>query len=201
MANVIGIYGRIGTGKSTVAKIIQEKYGFYRIDGDLIGHRLLETKVVKEHLVKVFGLSIISESKQINRKKLSQVVFVNKNLKKELEHLLWPKMTIEIEKILKTESDVVLDAAILFSAGWNSFCRDTIYVDATLQKIEENLKERSLSKEEMKQIVSSQQEILKQKDLATYRIVNDGTLQDLTEKVVDLFQLIQKRRTKDNQPK
>lgn len=41
---IIGITGRIASGKDTVSKIISNKYGFYEISADKLGHSVLHEK-------------------------------------------------------------------------------------------------------------------------------------------------------------
>lgn len=41
---IIGITGRIASGKDTVSKIISNKYGFYEISADKLGHLVLHEK-------------------------------------------------------------------------------------------------------------------------------------------------------------
>lgn len=189
MPFVIGVFGTIGSGKSTVSRMIQEKFGFETIDCDAIGHPFLEDPVVKREIIKLFGLQIISKDGHIKREKLSQVVFTNDSLKSKLEMLLWPKMTHKITELLVGKKDVVLDAAVLFSAEWNILCQATIYVEASL-----------FVSDRLRQILHSQQAIKSQSRLATYQIENNGSMDELMVKVSKIMNLIQERRMKNDQP-
>ncbi len=65
---IVGLTGNIGSGKSTVAKIYQEK-NYHIIDADKIGHRiLLKEGVAYDEVVKVFGTEILDNKKSIDRK-------------------------------------------------------------------------------------------------------------------------------------
>lgn len=198
---VYGIYGTIGSGKTTVAKMIEQDFGYYSIDCDALGHRLLEDHAIKNDIIHLFGLSILNKDNKIDRKKLSKVVFVNPVLKNQLEQLIWPKMTYHLKEIIAEEKEVIIDAAVLFSAGWNSLCQVTVYVEASREKVESFLKDRKMMKTYLKNILSTQQVIRNQKKLATYILYNDGTIQDLRQKVSDMIKLIKNSWAKNKEPK
>jgi dephospho-CoA kinase len=196
MAFVVGIYGTIGSGKSTVARILQNKYGFYYIDGDSLAHRVYNLKEVKRDLIKLFGLQIISKEGIIQRKKIAQVVFTNPIMKNELEQLLWPKMSYMLQEVLREESEIIIDAAVLFKSHWNLLCQVTIYVEAPWEEVIKRLENRGLNKEILKKIQCSQMEIVEEKDLATFQIQNNGSIQELTKKVMEIASLIKEGRMK-----
>lgn len=196
MAFVVGIYGTIGSGKSTVARILKNKYGFYYIDGDSLAHRVYNLQEVKRDLIKLFGLQIISKDGIILRKKIAQVVFTNPTMKNELEQLLWPKMTYMLQEVLKEETEIIIDAAALFKSHWNLLCQVTIYVETSWEKVIKRLENRKINKEILNKIIDSQLDIVKEKNLATYQIQNNGSIQELTKKVMEIASLIQECRMK-----
>jgi dephospho-CoA kinase len=200
MSFVIGVYGTIGSGKSTVARIIREKYGYAYIDCDFIGHMLLEEENIKQNLIQLFGNQILSNESKILRKNISRIIFTDQALKRKYEQFIWPKMTDNLTSLIKGKSEVVLEAAVLFSAGWNIFCQETIYIEAPLMKIERYLKNRNIAKSDLQFILNSQQDIKKQKNLASIQIMNDGSYVELVQKVLETMQLVQKRRMEKEQP-
>jgi dephospho-CoA kinase len=201
MSFVLGVFGQIGSGKSTVTKILERDFGYYSIDCDALGHRLYEDKAIKNEIIHLFGLQILAKDNKIDRKKLSQVVFTNHALKNQLEQLLWPKMTYQLKFIIEEETTIVIDAAVLFLAGWNQLCQITVYVEAPEENLANYWKDRNIEKANLKRILDSQQVIIQQKSLATYVIHNDGTLQDLQRKVSDMIKLIENSGAKNKQPK
>ena len=75
-AMIIGITGGIASGKSTVCKYLNEKYGVIHFDADKEIHALYEpgTEGYKQ-VVKSFGSEILNDDKSINRKILGEKVF------------------------------------------------------------------------------------------------------------------------------
>ena len=75
-AMIIGITGGIASGKSTLCKYLNEKFGVIHFDADKEIHALYEpgTEGYKE-VVKSFGSEILNDDKSINRKILGEKVF------------------------------------------------------------------------------------------------------------------------------
>lgn len=182
---VIGIYGVIGSGKSTVARIFKELYGFNIIDVDEIGHTVLCFPEVKYRLFQEFGDIIFkSNGIDIDNKILGDIVFANKANKKLLENIMWLPMTEIIEPKIKENQRVLIDAAVLFSAGWNKLCDYTIYVYSFLPIIFLRLlKKRRYSFNKILNIIRSQKDIIKDGSKADFKINNSFKLDNIYKKV------------------
>ena len=84
---IIVVCGNIASGKSTVCRRIREK-GFVVIDLDEITHQIHEQGTdLYYKLIDEFGKGILDENSNIDRKKLSKIVFNSKTLLKKLEEL------------------------------------------------------------------------------------------------------------------
>ncbi|NLM09659.1 MAG: dephospho-CoA kinase, partial [Clostridiaceae bacterium] len=71
----IGVTGGIGSGKSTVARILQ-KHGADVIFADNIAKEITEPGMpAYREILEYFGTDIIGEDNKINRKKLAGIVF------------------------------------------------------------------------------------------------------------------------------
>ena len=84
---VIGITGSIGMGKSTIASMLRQ-LGIPIHDSDKVVKSLLDKNLIIIDKIKKKWPSCTSESNEnvnINKHKLSQIIFKNKNEKKELE--------------------------------------------------------------------------------------------------------------------
>ena len=84
---IIGITGGIGSGKSTVSRILKDK-GFCFIDLDIISHDVIQDSKIKAELFKNFG-SEIFDKEEISRKKLGKIVFEDKKKLKKLKKKLY----------------------------------------------------------------------------------------------------------------
>ena len=121
---IIGLTGGIASGKSTAAKFLGSK-GASVIDCDVLGHRAYEphTQAFRE-VVETFDDEVVGADGTIDRKVLGGKVFGNPEALNQLTSILWPEIRrmaeAEIVQLRDTNPDthVVLEAAVLFEAGW-----------------------------------------------------------------------------------
>lgn len=182
---VIGVYGIIGSGKSTVARIFKENFNFNVIDVDKIGHEVLGFPEVKEKLLKEFGDMILKDDGVgIDNKILGDIAFSNKVKKKLLENIMWPFMTKIIESKIKENNRVLIDAAVLYSAGWDKFCDYTIYVYSFVPIIILRLlKKNKYSFIKIYHIIRAQKNIIRDSFRADFKINNSFKLDYIYKKV------------------
>ena len=182
---VIGVYGIIGSGKSTVARIFKENFNFKVIDVDKIGHEVLGFPEVKEKLLKEFGDMILKDDGvDIDNKILGDIAFSNKVKKKLLENIMWPFMTKIIESKIKENNRVLIDAAVLYSAGWDKFCDYTIYVYSFVPIIILRLlKKNKYSFIKIYHIIRAQKNIIRDSFRADFKINNSFKLDYIYKKV------------------
>jgi len=183
---VIGVYGIIGSGKSEVAGIFSEIYDFKVIDADSIGHRALDLPDVREKLVKEFGSVILKgdTTTEIDKNILGNIIFSNKRRKEKLENIIWPYIKEFIEKETNKGDRILIDAAVLFSAGWNKLCDYTIYVYTPLPLIFLRVyRKKKYSLIRIFHIIRSQEEVLRDSVKATFKIYNNSNAKDLNKKI------------------
>ncbi len=87
---IIGLTGSIATGKSQSSKIFKQ-LGCYIIDADKISRTLTtkDSKCLKD-IIGTFGTDVLKDDGTLNRKKLGEIVFNDKQLKIELERIIHP---------------------------------------------------------------------------------------------------------------
>lgn len=108
---VIGITGGIGTGKSTILRILKEKYNFTIFETDKIAHELMmKGNVSYLKIVDYFGNDILDENNEIDRKKLGQKVFNDKKQLEKLNEFVHPEVIHEIQnRIEKIENNSIIE--------------------------------------------------------------------------------------------
>jgi dephospho-CoA kinase len=132
--------GGIGAGKSSVAAAFAAQ-GAFVLDADAIGHVLLDQRPAFEDVVKRFGTGVIvpgspETSARVDRSKLAARVFGNPAELKALERILHPRMRATFTKAIGRtvrrgeHRAVVLDAAVLFEAGWDDLCDLVVFVES-----------------------------------------------------------------------
>ncbi|MDY0234699.1 MAG: dephospho-CoA kinase [Gudongella sp.] len=116
---LIGITGGIASGKSTVKKILTDK-SYIVIDADIIAREVVEIDKASYYEVKeFFGDDILDNDRNINREKLSEIVFNNPDKRKRLEEILYPYIFKEILEQIKNKCknnrDIIfIDIPLLF---------------------------------------------------------------------------------------
>ncbi len=120
------------------------------LDADSVGHALIDQTPAREEVVARFGEEVLdasSPSPTIDRKALAARVFKEHGSLKSLEAILHPRMRRTFEKAIaragrrREASAVVLDAAVLFEAGWDDLCDVVVFVDAPPEVREARVKQ------------------------------------------------------------
>lgn len=141
---VVGITGTSGSGKSTVARIIQQNYNAQIIDADKIAKELTQkdTEYLRK-IVKTFGEEILENGK-LNRKKLADIIFSDKKQKEKIDKLTQKYVVDEIKKQVKESKNklVLLDVPLLFETKLNEICDITIGVIADKKQKIERIRKR-----------------------------------------------------------
>jgi dephospho-CoA kinase len=125
MTKVICLTGGIASGKSTAARFLKEQ-GAHVIDADVLGHRTYEPgSPAHAKVVAAFGADVLSADGRIDRRTLGGKVFGKPAELKKLTDIVWPAIrALAEEEIARVRSAgtarvIVLEAAVLFEAGWN----------------------------------------------------------------------------------
>ena len=122
---IIGICGNSGSGKTTLANQIIKSTDnkAIHLEIDKIGHKVLLLPEVKKELIKLYGNKILSES-DIDRKKLSTIVFDSKIEMDKLTDITWKYMQIEIDNFLENNKNkiVILDWMLLSKSKYFDMC-------------------------------------------------------------------------------
>jgi dephospho-CoA kinase len=190
---VIGLVGGIGSGKSSVAAEFA-RHGAAVISGDELGHRALLRPEVRTQVVERFGPDVLGSHGEIDRRKLGALVFGDSDELRALEAIVHPWIERGIrEQIAAVQVDparrfVVLDAAILLEAGWNSFCDRIVYVDAPPElRLARLAQQRGWSAKEVQARTRAQLPLKEKQSRADATIDNSTTPEDLARQVAQLL--------------
>ncbi len=131
----IGLTGKTGAGKSTVASYLKEK-GCYIIDGDVIARQITEKdSEILPVLQKTFGEDILDKNGELIRKKLAERAFSSKENTALLNSITHPVIKKRSQdEIQKAESlgykTAIIDAAALLDSDCKDLCKKIIVVTA-----------------------------------------------------------------------
>ena len=190
---VIGLTGSIGTGKSEAARQL-EALGASIISADQVGHEAYTPNTEAwEHVVSAFGDEILQDDGEIDRRKLGTIVFSDPGQLERLNQIMHPRMAQMVAdkvEVLRGQGVevVVLEAALLFEAGWDSLVEEVWTTDSPEQAVIERLKVRNgMSEEEARKRMSSQMGRTERLDRSDYVIENSGDMVALGVAIKELW--------------
>jgi dephospho-CoA kinase len=196
---VLGITGGIGSGKSTVAAICREA-GLPVIDADELSRQVTAPGgAAIPELTELFGTGIIDEAGALDRQKMARLVFRNRKALDQLSavvhrHVL-DAIREQVDKLAAgKQRAVVLDVPIPVKHGFLDLCSQVwvVWADESIRK--ERLNRRGMEEEEAVRRMSMQMSRDDYVAIADQVIENDGTLDELREKVRELLILELKER-------
>jgi dephospho-CoA kinase len=195
----VGVTGGIGAGKTTVSEIFRNQ-GAYVIEADEVGRRAVDDKGVRMDLVAAFGQEILDTKGDLDRRELGRRAFVDKDAKKILNGIVWPKLAELLEDetrhALDTDSErtVVVDAALLLEWGKpKDFCDVLVAVTAPEStRIQRSVARLELSEGEVRDRMASQLPEEKKLEAADFVILNDANEKELEERSLDVWSRIHK---------
>lgn len=131
---VLGITGGVGSGKSLVLSYLESKENIVVYEADKVARLEQEpgTKCFQE-IVEYFGDEIISETGELDRGKLANIVFQDKKMLEKLNAIVHPlvrKKILELIEVHKQQgiSIFVYEAAILFEGNYQEICDEVWYI-------------------------------------------------------------------------
>lgn len=184
---VYGITGGAGTGKSEVIKMLQENFGGCVIMSDEVARELMQKGNISYQLiVEYFGRDILMDDGEIDRKKLADHVFNNKEALEKLSSMTHPYVKDEIRKLIaEAEASgecrfVALESAILLECGYEDICDEFWYVYTKPEIRRQRMKEtRNYSDEKVDSVMRNQQPDEVFFEQCSFVIKNNTTLSDV----------------------
>lgn len=186
---VIGLTGGIGSGKSQVARVLK-LLGAHIIDADQLGHQSYDPGTLEwKHIVERFGLDILDKDETINRNKLADIVFGNKQAMMALNNIVHPRIRSmaenKIRALNKTNADtIVVEAALLIEADWVSLVDRIWSIQSTVKRVIERLRrDRGLSEKQIRERMRFQMTSKEMSSFSDVIIKNNGSLNQLEQRV------------------
>ncbi|MFH1853188.1 MAG: dephospho-CoA kinase [Candidatus Neomarinimicrobiota bacterium] len=190
----VGLTGGIGSGKSTVSKMLAE-LGAYIFDADIRAKQILdENTVVQNELISEFGTDILDPDGQISRGKLSRVGFQDEDHQLRLNSIIHPFVADAVDTEYKALSAknkyplFVFDAALIYEADLDLHMDYIIVVSSAMKhRMERALKRGNLSREDILRRMDLQWPDEQKVGMADFVIRNNGTEEQLREQVEEIY--------------
>uniref|UniRef100_A0AC34QRC9 Cytidyltransferase-like domain-containing protein n=1 Tax=Panagrolaimus sp. JU765 TaxID=591449 RepID=A0AC34QRC9_9BILA len=155
---LVGLTGGIASGKTHISRFL-EKNGCEVADADKIVHQLYDGNAnFSETIAEKFGSETVANGK-VDRKKLGEIVFNDKEKREKLTAIIWPAVKqVILDQIKVSKADIfVIDAALLVEAGWDKNVRQLWTTFVPRVEAIKRIKERdNLTEEEAEARIDAQ---------------------------------------------
>ena len=192
---LLGVTGSIGTGKSTVARMLEE-LGAPIIDFDVLSRVVVEPgKPAWKDIVAYFGEQVLLADQTLDRGKLREIVFHDLEKRKKLESFQHPRITEEFQNLVEhyaqKDPDVIIQVVIplLIETNMQALFHHLLMVYAPEEVQKKRLMERDHLSEDMAlRMIRSQISVEEKKGYCDLVIDNSGPPEETRKQVDALWQ-------------
>ena len=187
----VGLTGGIGSGKSSVSRLLVE-HGAVVIDADLLAREVVGagTPGLAE-IVIAFGPEMVTADGELDRSAMGKRVFGDDQARQRLEAIIHPRVrarAAEIEAAATPDAVVVHDIPLLVETGQRDNFDVILVVDAAPDvQIERLVRERQMSEEDARARIAAQADREQRLAAADHVLSNDGSMEQLRAAVDRLW--------------
>jgi dephospho-CoA kinase len=185
---LVGLTGGIGTGKSTVARML-EKWGAVVFDADVLARQAVAPGTPGfDQVVERFGPNVLAPGGGLDREALASIVFSDPAARRDLEGIVHPevrRMFAEgCEEYRDSDRVVVFSAPLLVETGMHTAFDRLIVVSAPVAtQIERLMRDRGMAERDVQARIAAQLPLEAKAEVADILLDNEGTLEDLERSV------------------
>ncbi|MGH2739457.1 MAG: dephospho-CoA kinase [Actinomycetota bacterium] len=193
---LVGLTGGLGSGKTTVARMLEAR-GAVVVDADLLAREAIDPGTPGfERVVETFGAAVVREDGRIDRDALASAAFGNEDKRRALEAIIHPEVFRRLAETALAHRDsdtiVVFDAALIVETGFHDAVDVLVVVAAPVEdQIERVTRERGMSEEEARRRIAAQVASEDREQAADEVIQNEGDRAHLEEQVDGLWARLQ----------
>jgi dephospho-CoA kinase len=200
----IGLTGGIGSGKTTVTKILAE-LGAPIVDADKVGHAIYAPGgPAYADMIAAFGNGILADDRTIDRTKLGPIVFADPAALKRLNSIVHPKMYARMREIIDAmrvageARPIVVEAAILIEANWLPLFNEVWLIVAAKERVIDRVeRDRGLARVQVEARIKAQLSDDERRKHAAIVITNDSTIDDLRATLAATWRAALERNRKE----
>jgi dephospho-CoA kinase len=189
---LVGLTGGIGSGKSTVARLL-EKRGAVVFDADLLAREAVEPGTPGHAaVIDRFGADVLAPGGELDREALASIVFADPAARRDLEQIVHPEVrrlfAEGTEAYRDTDRVVVFSAPLLVETGMHTAFEVLVVVSATVAtQIERLMRQRGMSDASIRARIDAQAPLEDKAAAADFIVDNEGTLDELESQVERLW--------------
>ena len=195
MSKVIGITGGIGSGKSTVSKMLSNKLNAPILDADIISKQAMQSPEIINKIKAFFGETIFTNKAILDRKKLADIVFSNEQKLLELNKIIHPyvmnKIKEEIDCLACENEYIIIDVPIPNEDFINFSDKIIVVIANEENRIKRVMLRSNLTEDDVKKRIAKQMDTENYIKLADIIIKNNEGLEELDskiDKIINSFQ-------------
>lgn len=185
---LVGLTGGIGSGKSTAARMLQER-GAVVFDADVLAREAVAPGTDGHRaVVERFGADVLAPGGELDREALASVVFADPAARRDLEAIVHPEVRRLFaegsEAYHDTDRVVVLSAPLLVETGMHSAFDVLVVVAVPVEvQVERLMRDRGMSEDPIRARIGAQAPLEDKAAVADILLDNEGTLEDLERQV------------------
>jgi dephospho-CoA kinase len=189
---LVGLTGGIGSGKSTVARLL-EKRGAVVFDADLLAREAVEPGTPGHAaVIDRFGADVLAPGGELDREALASIVFADPAARRDLEQIVHPEVrrlfAEGTEAYRDTDRVVVFSAPLLVETGMHTAFEILVVVSATVAtQIERLMRQRGMSEASIRARIDAQAPLEDKAAVADFIVDNEGTFDELESQVDRLW--------------
>jgi dephospho-CoA kinase len=189
---LVGLTGGIGSGKSTVARMLEEQ-GAVVFDADLLAREAVEPGTPGHAaVIERFGADVLAPGGELDREALASIVFADPAARRDLEQIVHPEVRRLFaegsEAYHDTDRIVVFSAPLLVESGMHTAFEILVVVSATVAtQIQRLMRQRGMSEPSIRARIDAQAPLEDKAAVADFLVDNEGTLAELQSQVERLW--------------
>ena len=189
---LVGLTGGIGSGKSTVARMLEER-GAVVFDADLLAREAVEPGTPGHAaVIERFGADVLAPGGELDREALASIVFADPAARRDLEQIVHPEVRRLFaegsEAYHDTDRIVVFSAPLLVESGMHTAFEILVVVSATVAtQIQRLMRQRGMSEPAIRARIDAQAPLEDKAAVADFLVDNEGTLAELQSQVERLW--------------
>jgi dephospho-CoA kinase len=195
---LVGLTGGIGSGKSTVAHLL-ERRGAVVFDADALARTAVEPGTRgHDAVVERFGANVLAPGGALDREALASIVFADPAARRDLEAIVHPEVrrlfAEGCEAYRGTDRVVVFSAPLLVETGMHTAFEVLVLVSTPVEtQIERLLRDRAMSEEQVRARIGAQAPLEEKAAVADVILDNEGDLDELEAQVDSLWDELRTR--------
>jgi dephospho-CoA kinase len=186
----VALTGGVGSGKSTVARLLVE-HGAVLVDADAVAREVVEPGTEGfAAVVERFGQRVVTGAGRLDRPALAAIVFGDDEARAALNAIVHPlvhRRMAELAAAAPADAVVVHDIPLLVEGGADRGFAAVVVVEAPTALRIARLVERGMTERDARERMAAQATDEQRRAVADELIVNDGSLDQLAERVGEVW--------------